>query len=117
MTFHERIPPLDDSLARRYEVLRASKSPSLERNLLIRSGMVVWMDAWSESFDFSDLSVDALAQRGGQKKEAIGGTGLRACHREGSGEQHCNLENLLPAAYHSQVIGLLAGIACVVLGD
>lgn len=109
MTFHERSSPLDGSLVRRYEVLRTSKSPSLERNLLIRSGMVVWMDAWSEDFDFSDLPAEALAQRGGQKKEAI--------HREGSGEQHCDLENLLPAAYHSQVVGLLAGIACVVLGD
>ena len=109
MTFHERSSPLDGSLARRYEVLRTSKSPSLERNLLIRSGMVVWMDAWSESFDFSDLPADTLAQRGGQKKEEI--------HREGSGEQHCASENLLPAALHSQVVGLLAGIACVVLGD
>jgi hypothetical protein len=109
MTFHERSSPLDGNLVRRYEVLRTSKSPSLERNLLIRSGMVVWMDAWSESFDFSDLPADALAQRGGQKKEVI--------HREGSSEQHCDLENLLPAAYHSQVVGLLAGIACVVLGD
>jgi len=109
MTFHERGSPLDGSLARRYEVLRASRSPSLERNLLIRSGMVAWMDVWSESFDFSDLPAEALAQRGGQKKEVI--------HREGSGEQHCDLENLLPAAYHSQVVGLLAGIACVVLGD
>ena len=108
MTFQKRSPPLDGSLARRYEVLRASRS-RLERNLLIRSGMVVWMDAWSESFDFSDLPADALSQRGGQKKEVI--------HREGSGEQHCDLENLLPAAYHSQVVGLLAGIACVVLGD
>ncbi len=108
MTFHERSSPLDGSLARRYEVLRASRS-RLERNLLIRSGMVVWMDAWSEAFDFSDLPAEALAQRGGQKKEAI--------HREGSDEQHCDLENLLPAAFHSQVVGLLAGIACVVLGD
>ena len=107
MTFQKRSPPLDGSLARRYEVLRASRSPSLERNLLIRSGMVVWMDAWSESFDFSDLSADALAQSGGQEE----------IHREGSGEQHCALENLLPAAFHSQVVGLLAGIACVVLGD
>lgn len=109
MTFHERGSPLDSNLVRRYEVLRTSRSPSLERNLLIRSGMVVWMDAWSESFDFSDLPAEALAQRGGQKKEAI--------HREGSSEQHCDLENLLPAALHSQVVGLLAGIACVVLGD
>lgn len=109
MTFHERSSPLDGSLARRYEVLRTSRSPSLERNLLIRSGMVAWMDAGSESFDFPDLLAEALAQRGGQKKEEI--------HREGSGEQHCALENLLPAAFHSQVVGLLAGIACVVLGD
>jgi len=108
MTFQKRSSPLDGSLARRYEVLHASRS-RLERNLLIRSGMVVWMDAWSESFDFSDLPADALSQRGGQKKEVI--------HREGSGEQHCALENLLPAAFHSQVVGLLAGIACVVLGD
>ena len=108
MTFHQRSSPLDGSLARRYEVLRTSRS-RLERNLLIRSGMVAWMDVWSESFDFSDLPAEALAQRGGQKKEVI--------HREGSGEQHCDLENLLPAAYHSQVVGLLAGIACVVLGD
>lgn len=74
---------------------------------MIRSGMVAWMDAWSESFDFSDLSAEALAQRDGQEE----------IHREGSGEQHCALENLLPAAFHSQVVGLLAGIACVVLGD
>lgn len=109
MTFQKRSSPLDGSLARRYEVLRASRSPSLERNLLIRSGMVAWMDAWSESFDFSDPPAEALAQRGGQKKEEI--------HCEGSGEQHCVLENLLPAAFHSQVAGLLAGIACAVLGD
>ena len=109
MTFHERSSPLDGNLVRRYEVLRTSRSPSLERNLLIRSGMVAWMDVWSESFDFSDLPAEALAQRGGQKKEEI--------HREGSGEQHCALENLLPAAFHSQVAGLLAGIACAVLGD
>jgi len=109
MTFHERSSPLDGSLARRYEVLRTSRSPILERNLLIRSGRVAWMDAGSESFDFSDLPAEALAQRGGQKKEEI--------HREGSGEQHCALENLLPAAFHSQGVGLLAGIACVVLGD
>ena len=106
MTFHERSSPLDGSLARRYEVLRASRSPSLERNLLIRSGMVAWMDAWSESFDFSDFAAEALAQRGGQKKEEIG-----------SGEQSCALENMLPAAFHTQMVGLLAGIACVVLGD
>lgn len=67
------------------------------------------MDAWSESFDFSDPPAEALAQRGGQKKEEI--------HCEGSGEQHCVLENLLPAAFHSQVAGLLAGMACAVLGD
>jgi len=109
MTFQKRSSPLDGSLARRYEVLRASRSPSLERNLLIGSGMVAWMDAWSESFDFSDPPAEALAQRGGQKKEEI--------HCEGSGEQHCVLENLLPAAFHSQVAGLLAGIACAVLGD
>jgi len=107
MTFHERSSPLDGSLARRYEALRASRSPSLERNLLIRSGMVAWMDVWSESFDFSDRPAEALEQRGGQEE----------VHRTGSGEQHCVFENLLPAAFHSQVVGLLAGIACVVLGD
>jgi hypothetical protein len=106
MTFHERSSPHDGSLARRYEVLRTSRSPSLERNLLIRSGMITWMDAWSESFDFSDLPAKALAQRGGQEE----------IHREGSGEQH-SLENLLPAACHAQVTGLLAGIACAILGD
>lgn len=109
MTFHGRDSPLDGSLARRYEALRTSRSPSLERNLLIRSGMGAWMDAWSESFDFSDLPAEALAQRGGQKKEEL--------HREGSGEQHGALGNLLPAAFHSQVAGLLAGIAWAVLGD
>jgi len=109
MTFHERSSPLDGKLVSRYEVLRTSRSPSLERNLLIRSGMVVWMDAWSESFDFSDLPAETSLLRGRQKKEVI--------HHEGSGEQHCDLENLLPAAYHSQVVGLLAGIVCVMLGD
>jgi len=109
MTFQKRSSPLDGSLARRYEVLRTSRTPSLERNLLICSGMAAWMDAWSESFDFSDLPAEALAQRGGQKKEEL--------HRGGSGEQHGALENLLPAAFHSQVAGLLAGIACAVLGD
>ncbi len=109
MIFPKRSSPLGGSLARRYEALRTSRSPSLERNLLIRSGMVAWMDAWSESFDFSDLPAEALAQRGGQKKEEL--------HREGSGEQHCVFENLLPVACRSQVAGLLAGIACAVLGD
>lgn len=108
MTFQKRNSQHDGSLARRYEVLRTSRS-RLERNLLIRSGMVAWMDVWSESFDFSDLPAEALAQRGGQKKEEI--------HCEGSGERQCALENLLPAAFHLQVAGLLAGIACAVLGD
>lgn len=107
-TFHKRCPPRDGSLARRYEFLRTSRSPSLERNLLIHSGMVAWMDAWwLESIDFSDLPAEAWAQRG--RQETI--------HREGSGEQHCDLENLLPAACQSQMVGLLAGIACVVLGE
>ena len=107
MTFQKRSPPLDGSLARRYEALRTSRSPSLERNLLIRSGMVAWMDAWSESCDFSDLPAEALAQRGGQKE----------IYRERSGERHGALEDLLPAAFHSQAAGLLAGIVCAVLGD
>lgn len=67
------------------------------------------MDAWSESFGFSDPPVIALAQAGAQEREET--------HRDPSGDPHCALENALPAAFHSQAAELLAGIAWAVLGD
>ena len=41
-------------LADRYEALRFSGAASLERNLFVQSGMVAWMEAWSEFGGRSD---------------------------------------------------------------
>ncbi|MCK4249547.1 MAG: hypothetical protein KAX15_07180 [Candidatus Omnitrophica bacterium] len=46
----------DGSLIHRYESLRVSRAASLERNLFMRCGMVVWMETWSDYSVFSDTA-------------------------------------------------------------
>ena len=46
----------DGGLIHRYEALRVSRAGSLERNLFIRCGMVVWMETCSGYSVFSDIA-------------------------------------------------------------
>lgn len=77
----------------RYEALRFSGAASLERNLFVQSGMVAWMEAWSEF---------------GGRSEAE-----HRCNDKTEGYESGRLgrEQQLPGNVRDQVAEILAGMA------
>ncbi|MFH1740621.1 MAG: hypothetical protein ABIH23_16555 [bacterium] len=86
-------------LADRYEALRASRTASLEKNLLMNRGMADWMQVWERTR--SDLDSASAARSEDDASTRI--------------ERTPEFSFTLSGAFQAQAVEILSGIAWAVL--